>query len=136
MAPQARVKRVTALARRWLAVLLMPGLLLACTLGEGEGPRFIGRVASVGEHELCLGPNTSSPTGACGSIPEGVTRLPRVGECVSLFGYPFDHGSKILWSRSDLNRHVDEKECSQASIQRRCDEPGEPLARRAGDCTR
>jgi hypothetical protein len=109
--------RVAVLACRWLAISLMSALLFSCTIGEGEGPRFIGRVVSVNEHELCLGPNSSSPTGTCGSIPQGVTRLPRVGDCVSLFGHPFDHGTKIRWSRSDLSRRVDDKECSRASGQ-------------------
>src|SRR3989442_14308348 len=95
----------------------MPTLLFACTLGEGEGARYIGRVVSVNEHQLSLGPNSSSPTGTCGSIPQGVTRLPRVGDCVSLFGHPFDHGTKTRWSRSDLSRRVDAKECSRGSGQ-------------------
>jgi hypothetical protein len=104
----------------------MPALLFACTLGEGEGPRFIGRVVSVNGRELCLGPNSSSPTGTCGSIPQGVTRLPRVGECVSLFGYPFDHGTKIRWSRADLSRRVDDKECSRASSHAGSTNPANP----------
>ena len=110
-------RRVAVLGRRWLAISLMPALLISCTFGEGEGGRYIGRVVSVNEHELCLGPNTSSPTGTCGTIPQGVTRLPRVGDCVSLAGDPFDHGRKIRWSRSDLSRRIDDKECSRASIQ-------------------
>ena len=96
---------------------LIPALLFACTLGEGEGPRYIGRVVSVRQHELCLGPSTSSPTVTCGVIPEGVARLPRVGDCVSLFGHPFDHGTKIRWSSLDLGRRVDDKQCSRASGQ-------------------
>jgi len=44
-----------------LAVWLTSALVLSCTPGEGEGPRYIGRVVSVNEHELCLGPNSSSP---------------------------------------------------------------------------
>lgn len=74
--------------------LIVPALLVSCTIGEGEGPRYTGRVVSVDEHELCLGPNSSSRTGTCGSIPEGATKLPGVGDCVSLFGHPFDNGSK------------------------------------------
>jgi hypothetical protein len=101
--------RITV-AGRWLAALLMTSLLVSCTLGEG--PRYIGRVVSVDEHVLCLGPNSSSPTRTCGSIPQGVTTLPRVGDCVSLFGHPFDQGTKIRWSASDLGHHVDDKECS------------------------
>jgi len=99
-------------AGRWLAVLLMPALLVSCTIGDGEGPRYIGRVVSVNEHELCLGPNSSSRTGTCGSIPQGATKLPRVGDCVSLFGHPFDQGRKVRWSSSDLRRRADNKECS------------------------
>jgi hypothetical protein len=98
-------------ASRCLATLLMTSLMVSCTFGEGEGPRYIGRVVSVDEHVLCLGPNSSSPTGTCGSIPQGVTKLPRVGDCVSLFGNHFDQGTKIRWSASDLGRHVDDKEC-------------------------
>jgi len=104
---------VAVVACRWLTTLLMPTLLVSCTIGEGEGARYIGRVVSVHEQELCLGPNSSSPTGTCGSIPQGVTRLPRVGDCVSLFGHPFDHGTKIGWSGSDLSRRIDDKECSR-----------------------
>jgi hypothetical protein len=105
------IGRHTAVAGRWLIALLAATLLVSCTTGEGEGPRFTGRVVSVDEHELCLGPNTSSRTGTCGSIPQGATNLPRVGDCVSLFGHPFDQGRKVRWSRSDLSRRVDDKEC-------------------------
>lgn len=99
-------------ACRWLTSVFFPALLFSsCTLGEGDGPRYTGRVVSVGEQVLCLGPNSSSRTGTCGSIPQGVTRLPHVGECVSLFGHPFDQGTKVRWSRSDLDRRVDDKEC-------------------------
>jgi hypothetical protein len=104
----------------------MLALLISCTLGEGEGGRYTGRVISVNEHELCLGPNTSSPTGTCGAIPQGVTRLPRVGDCVSLFGHPFDHGTKILWSRSDLSRRIDDKECGRPSTQTSSTNPASP----------
>src|SRR5439155_25211209 len=118
--------RMATLTCRWLTVSLVSASLFSCTVGAGEGPRYIGRVVSVNEHELCLGPNSSSPTGTCGSIPQGVTRLPRVGDCVSLSGYPFDHGTKIRWSRSDLSRHVDDKEWSRASGQTSRTNPASP----------
>jgi hypothetical protein len=98
-------------ACRRLTALLLAALLTSCTIGEGDGPRYIGRVVSVDDRQLCLGPNSSSSTGTCGVIPEGVTKLPRVGDCVSLFGHHFDRGSKIQWSSSDLGRTVDESEC-------------------------
>ena len=102
---------------RYSVVFILLTLLFSCTFGEGEGPRYTGPVISVDKAQLCLGPNTSSPTITCGVIPEGVTRLPRVGACVSLFGHPFDHGTKIRWSRSDLGHPVDDKECQRSSPQ-------------------
>jgi hypothetical protein len=107
-------RRAAVVACRRLIPLLIPALLFSCTIGEGEGPRYIGRVVSVDEHELCLGLNSSSPTRTCGSIPEGAKRLPSVGDCVSLFGHPVDHGTKILWSSSDLSRTVDVSECTES----------------------
>jgi hypothetical protein len=102
-----------AVAGRWMMAVVMAAVLLSsCTIGEGEGPRYTGRVVSIDEHQLCLGPNTSSRTGTCGSIPDGATNLPRVGDCVSLFGHPYDQGRKIRWSSSGLSRRVDDKRCS------------------------
>jgi hypothetical protein len=91
----------------------MPALLLSCTFGEGEGARYIGRVVSVNRRQLCVGPNTSSPTGTCGFIPRGVTSLPQVGECVSLFARSVDHGTKLLWTRLSLSRRIDDEECNR-----------------------
>lgn len=101
-----------AAAGRWTIAMVTVFLLASCTLGEGEGPRYTGRVVSVDEDQLCLGPNSSSRTGTCGSIPTSATNLPRVGDCVSLFGHPFDHGRKIRWSRSDLSQRVDDRKCA------------------------
>jgi hypothetical protein len=36
--------------------LPVPAMLFLCTIGEGEGPRFNGRMVSVNEHELCVRP--------------------------------------------------------------------------------
>src|SRR4051812_48288783 len=96
--------------RTLIAAIVMS--VVSCTLGEGEGPRYTGRVISVDGDQLCLGASSSSPTDTCGLIPDVATELPQVGDCVSLFGRPYDHGRKIRWSRSDLGRRVDDDICT------------------------
>ena len=93
-------------------VALIALLVTSCAQGDGEGPRYIGRVVSVSGSQLCVGPNSSSPTGTCGSIPSGLSGLPRVGQCVSLFGHVHDHGTTISWTKTSLKLVVADSECN------------------------
>lgn len=100
--------------------LLAAGALLAamsaCTTGDGEGARYIGRVASVADDVLCVGPNSSSPRTICGRLPKDLDRIPQVGQCVSLFASKRDDkGNVVAWSLESLHREVRDSECSQTS---------------------
>jgi hypothetical protein len=92
-----------------VTVLLMGAS--ACVMGDGEGPRFTGRVTKVSPSEICVGPSTSSRTETCGSTPAGFTDLPRIGQCVSLFPRFSDHGRRLTWTRTSLRLKVDDAEC-------------------------
>jgi len=87
-------------------------LCMAVSCGDGEGPRFTGRVASVSGSQLCVGPSTSSSSITCGSLPSGAP-VPSVGQCVSLFA----HGSsgKMTWSKASLNLKVPDSDCGAAA---------------------
>jgi hypothetical protein len=97
-----------------LAVL---GALGACTTGDGEGPRFIGRVVSVTPSEVCVGPSSSSPDVTCGAVPTGVQKLPEVGQCVGLFPRKLRAGKVTAWSAESLRAKYDDKECAPPSRQ-------------------
>lgn len=85
----------------------------ACSLGDGEGPRYTGRVTSVTSEQICIGPNTSSPAETCGSVPIGFTLLPHVGQCVSLFARFSDEGRHRTWAESSLRLKVDDSVCAR-----------------------
>jgi hypothetical protein len=93
-----------------LLALLLTGVC-ACTVGDGEGPRYTGRVTRVSPQEICVGPSTSSRTETCGSVPAGFTDLPRVGQCVSLFPRVSDHGRHLTWTTTSLRLTVRDSEC-------------------------
>ena len=84
-------------------------LLAGCTIGDGEGARYTGRVVRVSGSQVCVGPNTSSPTNTCGSVPPGFSRLPQVGQCMSLFAHV--HGRKLSWTNDSLNLAVPDNAC-------------------------
>lgn len=84
----------------------------ACTTGDGEGARYIGRVASVSGHMLCVGPSSSSRNTVCGRLPKDLDRTPVVGECVALFASKRDdQGHVLAWSLDSLHREVRDSEC-------------------------
>jgi len=85
----------------------------ACSPGDGEGPRYTGRVTSVSPHQICVGPTTSSRSETCGEVPDGFSDLPRIGECVSLFAHFSDQGRHRTWTESSLQLHVKESECQK-----------------------
>jgi len=85
--------------------------IAACSPGEGEGPRYTGRVTTVSAEQICLGPSTSSQIETCGSVPTGFTDLPRVGQCVSLFANFSDQGRHRTWTEPSLRLKVDDSEC-------------------------
>ena len=106
--PRRRFALVDLIA---LAIVLLLGIC-ACSLdNSGERPRYTGRVVSVSSTELCLGPNTSSPSGTCAAIPQGATALPKVGDCVSLLSEPVE-GDGLRWSMTDLNRVLQVDSCA------------------------
>jgi hypothetical protein len=100
-------------ATRLAGLGLLIVVLSACTLGDGEGPRYTGRVTSVSSTEICVGPNSNWPEVACESVPPGFTELPRVGQCVSLFARHFDQGRARAWTETSLKRAVEEDRCTQ-----------------------
>ena len=86
--------------------------LSGCTLGDGEGPRFRGRVSSVSDTRLCVGPNSSSASRrTCDDIPAGSVELPSVGQCVSLFADFSDEGKRLTWTTTSLELSVKDSEC-------------------------
>jgi hypothetical protein len=49
-----------------------------------------------------------------------VTRVPEVGNCVSLFRHHFDGGERIRWSRDDLeDGPIDGRLCAEWERRRR-----------------
>jgi hypothetical protein len=97
--------------RRWLVVVLASAA--ACQAGAGgEGPGFTGRVVSVTSEQVCVGPNTSRDSITCGTVPNGPTDLPRVGQCVSLFAHLRDGGNKLDWTASSLRATVADTKCT------------------------
>jgi hypothetical protein len=87
-------------------------LIAACTFGDGEGGRYTGRVVSISGSQLCVGPNTSSPTDTCGSMPAGFSNVPRIGQCVSLFAHVHDHGKRLSWTKTSLKFIVPDRYCA------------------------
>ena len=65
---------------------------------------------------MCIGPNSSSSSGKCGQIPTGFVGLPRVGQCVSLFGHEFGQGSNIVWSVTSLRLSVPDSDCLSSVV--------------------
>jgi hypothetical protein len=103
-------------ARAFVAIVvaaLALTLTSACTLGDGEGPRYTGRVTKASASQLCVGPNSSSPAETCGSLPLGLTDTPLVGQCVSLFTHFQDEGQQRTWTEASLHLKVDESKCKQ-----------------------
>jgi hypothetical protein len=96
-----------------IAAAVAAFLLSGCQIGgDGEGPRFTGRVVSVTPHEVCVGPNSTRPRKTCGSVPDGTTDLPSVGQCVSLFAHTSDQGKTLNWTAASLRLTVPTKQCS------------------------
>ena len=93
-----------------LATAVVAGVT-ACTLGDGEGPRYTARVTRVSAQEICVGPNESSRVDTCGKVPAGFTELPHIGACMSLFGHPNDDGQTRTWTETSLRLKVDDSEC-------------------------
>jgi hypothetical protein len=87
-------------------------LLGGCVIGQdGEGPRFTGRVLSLQPHQICIGPNTTRPRTTCGSVPFGISNLPKVGQCVSLFAHTSDRGETLDWTAESLRLVVPDGQC-------------------------
>jgi len=108
------------LSRHHLAVqvgraLSLTGLLVfaisGCTTGDGEGPRYVGRVVSVTPNQVCVGSSSSSRTTTCGSVPWGTSNLPTVGQRVALFPSKITSGRVVSWSPDSLAAHVDDSRC-------------------------
>ena len=96
-------------------VLVVAGVVLAgCTLGDGEGPRYTGRVSRVSGDRLCVGPNTSSPRETCGVLPAGFSQVPAVGHCVSLFAHFTEDGTRLTWTVDSLRLKVADRRCPKA----------------------
>lgn len=86
----------------WAALLLALG---ACTVGDGEGARYIGRVVSVTPARVCVGPSSSAPGTTCGAVPDGFDQLPTVGQCVGLSSTGGDvNGNVTERSRKSLSK--------------------------------
>jgi hypothetical protein len=102
------VARATLVTAFWIATVG------GCTNGDGEGPRYVGRVVSVTPHQVCVGPSSSARSVTCGAVPTGVNQLPTVGECVGLFPSKITSGRIVSWSRDSLTTRVDESRCSHA----------------------
>lgn len=96
------------------AILLAVALTVlgACTLRDGEGARYIGRVVSVDQHEICVGPSSSSDTTTCGDLPDNPPPLPAVGDCVGLFPRSGGENGHITWSTDSLRREYDDDRCT------------------------
>lgn len=106
-------RRAQQFAGSGLLLTLAASVVSGCTLGDGEGPRYKGRVISVTSEQICLGPNSSSPNRpSCGRVPPGVTELPQVGECVSLFGRSDDGWKTMTWSEESLRLKVEDSTCA------------------------
>jgi hypothetical protein len=95
-----------------LAVLF--AVATACSPGDGEGPRYSGRVTSVSAQQVCVGPSTSSGSETCGEVPDGFSDLPQVGQCVSLFAHFSDQGQHRTWTDDSLRLRVKDSECPMA----------------------
>lgn len=98
----------------FLAVVL--SLCSACTIGDGEGPRWVGRVVSVSPTQVCIGPNTVRTRVTCGSVPEGIKAadLPQVGQCVSLFAHTSDKSKTLDWTATSLRLKIDDSKCRRS----------------------
>lgn len=108
----ATVRRQGLPLRRLVGAVIAMALLSACTIGDGDGPRYIGRVVSVTASEVCVGPSSSSSNVTCGQVPDGVHELPNVGECVGLFPAIMRAGKILEWSRQSLRRRFDDRACA------------------------
>jgi hypothetical protein len=105
--------------RRHTIPSLVPALVLAgittCTLGDGEGADYTGRVTRVSPQQLCVGPNPSSEAETCGVVPAGFTDLPGIGTCVSPFAHFSDEGRRRTWTEANLRLKVDDSECQSST---------------------
>jgi hypothetical protein len=92
-----------------IVLLVSVGLVVAmAAVGMyGDQARYTGRVASIQGNQLCLGPNTSGPSGTCGTIPPRAEGLPAVGNCVSLTADHSDGGRRRTWHRGGLHAIAD-----------------------------
>jgi hypothetical protein len=89
------------------AVLVASLALMGC----GDQARYTGLVKSVDGDELCLGPNSSSPNGTCGTIPVAAV-APQVGACVSLTADHRPNGERT-WDAAELKPIADSR-CSES----------------------
>jgi hypothetical protein len=87
-------------------------LLTAASCGDGEGPRYTGRVATVSGSQLCVGPSTSSSSITCGALPSGAP-IPKIGQCVSLFAR--GSSAKMTWTTASLSVNVPDSDCGTAA---------------------
>jgi hypothetical protein len=97
---------------RYAAAACLATAVAGCTTGDGEGPRYIGRVTSVSADTVCVGPSSSSDSETCGKVPEDPPSLPKVGQCVGLFPSDIGEDGRVLtWSKASLSLHYDDSEC-------------------------
>ena len=94
---------------RIVKAMVLVSAFSACTAGDGEGARYIGRVVSVSPSEVCVGPSSSSSAVMCGAVPKGVERLPQVGHCVGLFPSKLRDGKVATWSAASLQADYADK---------------------------
>ena len=87
----------------------------ACSPGDGDGPRYTGRVTSVSPQQICVGPNTSSSSETCGEVPDKFSDLPRIGQCVSLFAHFSGQGRHRTWTEDSLRLKAKDSACQQSS---------------------
>jgi len=104
--------------RRHLAAMCVLAIAFAaatgCSPGDGEGPRYTGRVTSVSAQQVCVGPDTSSSSETCGEVPDGFGDLPRIGQCTSLFAHFSDQGPHRTWTEDSLRLKVKDSACEKA----------------------
>jgi hypothetical protein len=94
----------------WLCVAIAVAAT-ACSPGDGEGARYIGRVVSVTSSQVCVGPSSSSSHVTCASAPDGFSPLPKVGQCVGLFPARISNGHVASWSAASLRLQYQDRDC-------------------------
>jgi hypothetical protein len=93
-------------------VIMTTAAVTGCTINtDGDGPRYTGRVLSVSASKICVGPSTSSSSTTCGTMPQGLAPLPKVGQCVSLFARFRDQGTSIAWTAASLRLKIADSDC-------------------------